>query len=461
MEPIYDLVIIGGGSNGPAIQLTAQHSGIGSSVLVERGSIGRGVEGHLAANEASSRFVQAGLKHVRDDLRTVWANAMDSRLMKAIGGELVYGQELVIPVYREYEGIYSMTAVWDIYLSAYDRYSRLAGHPSHRMLSPEAMREFVPALRGDINGGATFHEWFTEPSQLSRRFVEMAAERGGTVMERSRVIAFETEPCSGGHRIRAAVVRRDDGSVSRVRGRYFVNACGAWAPSVARMLGIDLRLRPTKGASIIIDQRLTEHPVILFDEQRQYLAALPIGGTTVVGPTNIELTEAEMLDPDLVHATEEEVRYLLDLVASRFGLRLRPEDVDTRFGIRPQLNHTNVPIYHITHLFGIFDGLADGIVNFATIAGGKMSSQLRMAREVVELACKHLGMPFIWGLLGNTATSLSSEEIEMLEQAYRKRCGLRLRSDQKVNKEAAVGKIAARLNLLKHALRYAAHGTRS
>lgn len=458
MERKCELVIIGGGTNGPAILLTALLSGIKNAALIERGKIGKG-KNLSAANYAATGLIQPGAKYLASDWRLVNTDALDCRLLKAIAGDLLKETPFIMPTFKDYALPYSEPAFLDFYFGAYDEFSRIALHPAHRRLSKEEVLNSEPGLKEKIWGGVLFYEWVTNPPELSLAFAEAAKKLGGVIMEQSEVVGFETRNTRDGKIIESAIVRRSDsGTEEEVKAHYFINACGAWSPKVAGFLGLNLKLRPTKGTSIALNKRLSTNAIILFDRYGCYSVILPQGEITLVGPTNKEISEDEYRNPDKVRSELCEKVELLQIVNDKFKITVSENNIVwDKCGLRSQLNHQSVLPYDITHQSAIFDHKKDGVANIISLVGGKLSAQLQMARETVQLACKDLGIKFFWGIPGFTLDGKPAA-ISISPRDYKRKKCLKLFCDDNVDEtifsETLTRKFAAVINLCKYAIRH-------
>jgi glycerol-3-phosphate dehydrogenase len=363
-----------------------------------------------------------------------------------------------LPVCREYGFPYSSLSVMDMYLNAYDPYSGLALHGPHGYVRESEVRVIEPSLKSNVAGGVQFSEWVTDPVRLSREIALCAYKRGGVIISHHEVIGFETCQSQDGTLVTAARLKNRHGDTEELQARYFINACGAWAPVVAGMLGLSVRLRPTQGSSIVIGRRLVRDPVILFDEHSHYVTIMPRGDTTVVGPTNVEISDEVARNPDLAETSDDEVASLLEVANHHLSGDVSESDiVSTKCGLRPQLNHRGVTPYSITHQFGIYDHRKDGVANFSTLVGGKLTSQLRMAKEVTELACQCLGIEFSWPM-PKTSLSSSPPTVEFLKGWYHRSFALHLQGDEHQEKTVArssgLQKVRALANLIRYGTRY-------
>ena len=107
------------------------------------------------------------------------------------------------------------------------------------MLSADDIRKSFPLLRTDDVAGGSFcpTDGFVDPNSAMVGFSKAACSRGARVLKSAEVLGIETD----GHG--ACAVRTSNCEIAT---RVVVNAAGAWATQVGRMVGIELPVVPTK-----------------------------------------------------------------------------------------------------------------------------------------------------------------------------------------------------------------------
>ena len=411
MGDIFDLAIIGGGTNGYATFLTAVSSGL-KVVLLEKDRIGQ------KANYASLGMIQPGLKYLHSDLDLVKMDALDCRLLRTITGDLLQSQSFILPVFSDYRFPLSKPWFWEIYLNAYDQFSDLALHPrGHWWLTGEGKKQLQQKFQKPLAEGMVFEEWVVNPMTLAKVFTFAGKFFGGTVLEQSKVVGFETVEEQAGRTIKAVRLLRPSGKIETIQAKYFVNTSGAWIPTIIKILGISskLKLRPTRGTSIIVGRKLTEKGIILFDERKNYLVLLPQPDGTLIGPTNYDIHPRVAENPDRLWPKKFEMEELLETVNRYMTLEtpLSLKDiVEIKYGLRPQI-YDQGPASQISHRFAIFNHRSEGVLNFTSMCGGKLSTLLTMSKELTELVCHELRHPFEWKI---PYLLLSQDKVEIFEK---------------------------------------------
>lgn len=386
----YDIAIIGGGTVGSMLFLDAASRGL-SCLLIESKKVG------MQTNRASLGLIQAGLNYLIKNREFVEMNAVDCNLMKHIAGDFLRRQQFMLPVFPDSK--YPLW-LWDGYLEAYDEFNK-GSHPKHILLSGDKVYSKEPTLRDDVGGGVIFNEWVADPIRLTQAIIKAGVEMGGTIIEDTEVVSAIYEDDLNKKRISFLDVVDSSNVISRVNASLFINALGPWTPSaLKKIFDLDsLDTRMTRGTSIIIKKRLSKRAIIIFDGSNKYITVLPIDNdTTLIGPTNIDIDDEVAHNPDKLMPEEDEISGLIDMINSHFQIKVTKKDIcDTRCGIRPQLAHHNVKPNNISHEFMIIDHDArDGVTNLITEFGGKLSNQIRMAKEAMDLACEKLGRRASW-----------------------------------------------------------------
>ena len=108
-----------------------------------------------------------------------------------------------------------------------------------RLLEAQEIRGMYPQLRGDDIIGGSFcpTDGFVDPYTAMNGFMASAVERGARIVKNAEVTAIKTDAKG------VAEVQSTQGSFAT---RTLVNAAGAWAKSVAAMVGVELPVEPLR-----------------------------------------------------------------------------------------------------------------------------------------------------------------------------------------------------------------------
>lgn len=113
------------------------------------------------------------------------------------------------------------------------------GRDLSEWVSPEQLAKAEPAIRRDLRGALRFQgDDQVNPYRLADAFRAAARRLGATLIPHVEATGIQTEK----GRVRA--VETTD---SIIPCGWVVNAAGAWAPEIGRMVGIDIPVRPIRG----------------------------------------------------------------------------------------------------------------------------------------------------------------------------------------------------------------------
>jgi glycerol-3-phosphate dehydrogenase len=448
MNKHFDIVIVGGGTVALATALDATFRGFKVAVL-EKGRVGR------QTNYASLGLFQSGLNYLYKDLGQVRMNTTDCDLMKNIWCGNLKDQKILIPIFSDSK---YPPWFWDGYLGAYDHIRRGKNFPRHELLNEEESSRAEPSLRPNL-GAVLYDEWIANPLVIARRIAQFITSHGGAVYENSKVVGSTWNPSYGPWKTIGSVFMENnddsgrEGKFSLIKGDFFINAAGPWASQVLSVFSIPpFETRLTRGTSIIIKGRLTKNAIVIFDNRGKYITILPVGyNQTLIGPTNSDVTREITDDPDKLQPEESDIKDLLSTASKYLKRSVKREDiVEVKCGLRPQLNHRGVKPNDITHDFMIIDHQErDGRTNLLTVFGGKISNQIRMSKETMDLVCSRLGRGGSWGMPFARVTSNSIYQLRSsnhsggYDREYGKNLALSFRDE--VGKIAQIKKVKALL----------------
>ncbi|MEW6059556.1 MAG: glycerol-3-phosphate dehydrogenase C-terminal domain-containing protein, partial [Actinomycetota bacterium] len=183
-----------------------------------------------------------------------------------------------------------------------------------------------------------------------------------------------------GGRLRAVeAIDAASGSGVQIRARRFVNATGTSAGDLAELAGCEgPRLRPSKGVHLVVPTgRLPIAYAIVFPgSDGRELFAVPRGPVVLVGTTD---TAYEREGPPAVN--DVDVDYLVTALGDAFDAGIGREDVVGAFaGLRTlqdggSSRSADLSRHHRIHV---------GASKLLTIAGGKLTTFRRMARDAAD-----------------------------------------------------------------------------
>jgi glycerol-3-phosphate dehydrogenase len=205
-----------------------------------------------------------------------------------------------------------------------------------RVLRPVDALSLEPAIRAEDLRGAGYYldDLLLSPERLCLENVLSACRHGARAFNYALVEAVVRD---GRGRLAGVRVRDLLGDrVATLGARVVVNATGPWVDAFRALAGTAERgrriLRRTKGIHCLLP-RMTERAVYHGTRDERMIFVIPWREFSLVGTTDTDFDG----DPDRVHATGDEVRYLLDEVRRALpDPRVRLDQVAyTYAGVRP------------------------------------------------------------------------------------------------------------------------------
>ena len=361
------IAVIGGGINGSGIAWELARRGY-DVTLFEKGVCG------AQTSSATTKMIHGGLRYlehlhfglVRESLRErAWLlkNAPD----------LVRPMEILLPIYEDSP---RSRAAIKAGLLLYDRLAGRENIASHRSLPLQELLSRAPLVEEGLRGGFSYWDAQVDDFALVRTVVASAIRDGATVRERTRIESVRREE-------NAWALRTEHGDEPRFD--LVVNAAGPWMNELLRANGIEAPyvLSLVRGTHIVLTHAISDTGLLLQSTtDRRVFFVLPWKGTTLVGTTEV-VHEAP---PDLAHATDEEVEYLIHRFNRYFRSPIARDDVQSAFaGVRPLVGRATNP----SAIGRDFRVVREG--NLINVFGGKMTTFMALARKVAMRADNYFG----------------------------------------------------------------------
>ncbi|HEU0034402.1 MAG TPA: glycerol-3-phosphate dehydrogenase [Kofleriaceae bacterium] len=377
----YDVVVIGGGITGAGIARDAALRGL-KVALFEKGDYASGT------SSKSSKLVHGGLRYLEHgEIGLVFESVSERRVQTRVAPHLVRPLPFLIPIYK---GAKPGLELMNFGLWIYDSLALFRAPRLHKTFrGAKNALALEPQLRADgLRGALEYYDCATDDARLVLENALDARVLGADCFTYTEVTRFERR---GDGRITGVGIRdRLTGKTGIVTTRAVVLAAGAWTDEMIRRFEIPMErplLRRTKGVHVVIPRErlpLARAITLISPVDGRVMFAIPWRERTVLGTTDTDFTGSA----DEVAADAEDVKYLCESGNGYFpSAHLTPSDViSTWAGLRPLIAAPpNVDESEISREHEVFTR-NDGLV---IIAGGKLTTYRRMAREAVN---KTLGL---------------------------------------------------------------------
>ena len=376
-----DILVVGAGATGTGTALDAAARGL-DVLLVDKGDIASGT------SSKSSQLVHGGLRYLQHGDITLVREALHERelLLTTLAPSLVRPMPFILPLrHRVWERAYVGAG-----LAAYDVLARSATLPRHRHLSRKGALAKFPDLRADVVvGGLQYYDAKMDDARLAVAIARTAAGQGAKVAPHVAFLGSEGQDDQGFWVVRL----RDEltGETFAVSTRTIALCTGVWTPQVAADFAgtsENVAVTRSKGVHLRLPKDAIEGTTALIvPTGRSVLFVIPETDHWLVGTTDTEWTQ----EPDEVAPDEDDVDYLLGLLAGVLARPIHRDDVTYTFaGLRPLVRDESVggDTTKLTREHRIVR-IAPNVL---AIVGGKWTTYRIMARDLVDAIGRESGM---------------------------------------------------------------------
>jgi glycerol-3-phosphate dehydrogenase len=398
VAPAYDIVVIGGGITGTGIARDAALRGV-KVALFEKGDFASGT------SSKSSKLVHGGLRYLEHgEIGLVFESVSERRVQTRVAPHLVRPLSFLIPIY---EGAKPGLEMMNVGLWIYDSLALFRSPRLHKTFrGVRAALEVEPTLRVQgLRGAIEYYDCNTDDARLVLENALDARALGADCHTYTEVSRFERR--DDGRITGVAVRDRLTGESRTVSSRVVILAAGAWTDEMIARFEVPIDrplLRRTKGVHIVVPHErlpLVRAITLISSIDQRVMFAIPWRERTVLGTTDTDFEGTA----DDVAADAADVTYLCESANGVFpSVKLEPKDViATWAGLRPLIAAPpSVDESDVSREHEVFTR-PDGLV---IIAGGKLTTYRRMARQAVDETLKLLDQ------LGETvsATRVSTKQ---------------------------------------------------
>jgi len=378
----YDIVVIGGGITGTGIARDAALRGL-KVALFEKGDYASGT------SSKSSKLVHGGLRYLEHgEIGLVFESVSERRVQTRVAPHLVRPLPFLIPIYK---GAKPGLELMNVGLWIYDSLALFRAPRLHKTFrGTRAALEVEPTLRAEgLRGAIEYYDCNTDDARLVLENALDARALGADCHTYTEVTRFERR--DDGRITGVAVRDRLTGEARIVGSRVVILAAGAWTDEMIKRFELPIDrplLRRTKGVHVVVPRErlpLARAITLISPIDHRVMFAIPWRERTVLGTTDTDFEGTA----DDVAADAADVKYLCESANGVFpDAKLEPRDViATWAGLRPLIAAPpNVDESDVSREHEVFTR-SDGLV---IIAGGKLTTYRRMARQAVNETLKLL-----------------------------------------------------------------------
>lgn len=365
-----EALIIGGGATGTGVMRDLALRGV-HCILIDRRDLNAGASG------GNHGLLHSGGRYAAGDPDTAAECRREGDILKAVAPECI---DACGGLFVAIEGDDPE------YAARFPEHCRSAGIECAAVTPAEA-RELEPCLSEKLFAAYRVPDATVDPFRITLENVNHAQQLTQSIfLAHTELERFIVD----GGSLRSAICRDTrTGGTTTIHARQVVNAAGAWAMRVARLAGCSgVELLYSKGTLIISNARIGRRVINRLRRPGDGDILVPGGTVSLLGTTSKTVQNL-----DDIHPTVAEVDRL---VAE--GIAMVPQVAHTRFirafsGVRPLLMAAGADAdgRKASRGFSLFDHESDGLANFATVAGGKLTTFRLMAEKTGDLVARRLG----------------------------------------------------------------------
>ena len=361
-------LIIGGGVTGAGIARDLAMRGV-RCLLVEQSDIDAGASG------GNHGLLHSGARYVSNDMVSAIECREEAAILKRLAPQCIENTGgLFVAVQGDDEG----------YINDFPGLCSHCGIETRELSVPEAL-ELEPRLTKDVIAAYEVNDASVDPFRLTLENMAHAQSLGATFFKHTKVEAFTIDRNAITH---VHCKNRITGGHDVIRADLVINAAGAWAGGVAGLAGVSIPMLFSKGSLLITQSRLTDRVINRLRPPSDGDLLVPGGTVSILGTTAVRIENLKIIRPEI-----EEIDLLVDQ-----GVEMIPSLQNARFirayaGVRPLVQPRNVTgDRSVSRGFHVFDHEEDGVNNFVTITGGKLTTYRLMAEKAADLVCQKLGV---------------------------------------------------------------------
>ncbi len=365
-----EVLIIGGGVSGAGVMRDLALRGI-SCLLIDQKDLNAGASG------GNHGLLHSGGRYASSDTETAAECRVEGEILKKIAASAI----------DPCGGLFVAVEGDDPdFAQAFPEHCAKAGIACEQISAQQA-KQLEPELSDKIIAAYRVPDASVDPFRITLANVQHARQLGDNdFLPHMQLIRFQKQA----DLISAAICRdQRTGEEVCISAQQYVNACGAWSKMVAELAGChDVSLLYSKGSLIISNVRLSHGVINHLRPPADGDILVPGGTVSLLGTTSVNLQSLDEIRP-----TVDEVDRILQQ-----GMTLVPALERTRFirafsGVRPLMMSSRAEQdgRKASRGFTLFDHQQQGVSNFATIAGGKLTTFRLMAEKTADLVASRLG----------------------------------------------------------------------
>jgi glycerol-3-phosphate dehydrogenase len=363
------VLIVGAGVTGAGLARDLALRGV-SAIILEKGDFNAGASG------ANHGLLHSGARYVESDPAAACECRRENTLLKRLAPQCIDDTGgLFVAVEGDDEHY-----IADFPLLCEQCVIETTPIPlSHAAtMEPALSKKIIAAYR--VNDGAI------DPFKLTLNNLFHAQQLGVSLLRRTRLTGLQIRD----RKIESVSVEdAHTDRIYRIEPQVVVNAAGAWANQVSAMAGIKIPMHYSKGSLLVTDTRLAKRVLNRLRKATDADILVPGGTVSILGTTSVRIESPDRIYPEIA-----EVDLLIDEGAAMVPALAKTRYIRAYCGVRPLASgeDNDDDDRSVSRGYVLADHTEDGVDNFITITGGKLTTFRLMAERTADQVCRHLGI---------------------------------------------------------------------
>ena len=362
------VLIIGGGITSAGLARDLALRGV-QCVVVEQKDINAGASG------ANHGLLHSGARYVSNDQTNATECREEGKLLKQLASHCI----------EDTGGLFvAVEGDDEKYVADFPSLCSQCSIPV-QTLDITDVRAMEPALSENLIAAYRVEDASIDPFKLSMENISQARDLGCHLRRHTKVVGFIQDK----KRIKSTrLLNMLTGKTFFIEAEQVVNATGAWAGAVAGLAGISIDILYSKGSLLVTHNRITKRVINRLRPSSNADILVPGGTVSILGTTSVRINTL-----DAIHPTIEEMDFIVSEAAAMIPVLETTRYIRAYAGVRPLVgSKSSTDDRHVSRGYALLDHAEDGLDNFTTITGGKLTTYRLMAEKTADLICRRLGV---------------------------------------------------------------------
>ena len=369
MKNKFDIFIIGGGINGAGIARDAAGRGF-KVYLADKNKVGS------ATSSWSSKLIHGGLRYLENyEFKLVRESLKEREIISKIASNITKPMPFIIPYSKK------LRSKWIIRIGLflYDNIGGKTSFPKSKKI--DLNKKYKGILKEKFSDGFKYYDAQIDDKKLVEMNIEDAKKLGATIVENNKVIEVKRNDFGW-------EITLENGDL--INSNALINASGPWInETINKVVRVNAKkpIRLVRGSHIITKKLYQEEVAFtLQSDDNRIVFVIPYKNKySLIGTTEVDVSK-----PDNPVISDEEQKYLIDVVNNYFFTQISKRHiVETYSGIRPLIEDYK-EASKVTRDY-IFDlNIQNKNSPLLNIYGGKLTTYRKLSEKVIEKLSPYL-----------------------------------------------------------------------